>query len=247
MHGTHSWFDCPNNPRNQGTNRGNNCHFDNNNNSRYREVNMNTRRNQANNDNRDNGLNNYDRSNGRSVRWADRSNNNNYDTPEETKEYYSNERELCSTEKVDIDELHKEENLVVAHPETLVAMLCNHEGSRHKVVRGFMDACATDSLIEREVLDGDLNSCAENRLVNDEDTSTQDTGNGLFKSPGSVKLLKVYLPVFAKNRKFSTKFHTMPKRKRSPNSHEVIIGMKDLRHLKFIIDLNDTSWLLEPK
>ena len=99
--------------------------------------------------------------------------------------------------------------------------------------------CATNSLIQPSSLENELSIYSKEGLVDKSNTSAWDTGNGVFKFPGTVQISKVHLPIFTKNRKFSVKFHIMPKKEKNKNSYKVIIGMKDLRRLRFIIDLDD--------
>merc|ERR1712232_369341 len=128
-----------------------------------------------------------------------------YNAEEEVKEYYSMEK----------DDVPKyEEELDVAHPETLVAVPCDPKKSKYKVVRGLMDFSRTDSLIAKELLDSDLR-----KYVESEDNIT------------AVDIPRVNLPVFTKENKFPVKFHVMPRKTKGEPSYQIIIGMKDLRRL----------------
>ena len=69
-----------------------------------------------------------------------------------------------------------------------------------------------DLLIAEELLQGDLSNYTKKELVNEDSTSSWDTGNGVFKSLGVVNISKVNLSTFTKNRKFLAKFHIILKR-----------------------------------
>jgi len=217
-HGNHSWFDCPDNPRNKSRNSNNS------NRDRRREVNMNNKIDEEVNENNKNSNKTQKE---RTDRFLDR-----YDTEEESEEYYS-------MEKAEDMPKHKEDRIDIAHPETLVAVPCDPNGSKYKVVRGLMDFCATDSLIARELLDSDLMKYAEDGVVNEDNTTAWETGNGVFQSTGTVDIPRVHLPVFTKHNKFPMKFHVMPRKNKGEHSYPIIFGMKDLRRMKFGIDLED--------
>ena len=163
---------------------------------------------------------------GRTVRFVDK-----FDTEEESEEHYS-------AEQMEEDE-DSSEDLVTSHPETIIAVPCEPRGNKFKMIRGSCDICATDSLIAEELLQGDLKDYVNKGLVNEDNTRSWDTGNGVFKSPGAFNIRKVHLPAFTKNRKLLVKFHVMPKRAKGEHSHKIILGMKELRRLKFIVDLYD--------
>ena len=137
------------------------------------------------------------------------------------------------------NDINKDEELEIAHPKTLIAVPIDLVGLKFKVAHGLMEVCTTDLLIDEELLNGDLSKCKEDGLTNEEATASWDVGNGTFKLLGAVEILNASSLAFTKNSRFSVKFHMIPKKSKKQHLHKIIIGMKDLRKLKFVVYLED--------
>ena len=62
-------------------------------------------------------------------------------------------------------DLNKEEELFVAYSKTLVAMPCDPNSNKCKVVWGLIDMCATNSLIQPSSLENELSIYSKEGLV----------------------------------------------------------------------------------
>ena len=88
---------------------------------------------------------------------------------------------------------------------------------------------AINLLIASNLLVSDFKKLAEKSLIDKNSTSLQDASNGIFELLSSIVILRVHLPVLAKNSNFSVKIYTIIKKKGSKHSCKVIISMKDMR------------------